>query len=197
MGILFCKIELDKVKGATITIDNPDAKISQTVSLDGTSLTLKVVGDKATSTYVQTQDQIHVTVDDFRLDAKTITITSSQASSWKSEDTFCAESSKDLTLKTSSKLNAEAAGDAKLSGDNTTLLAKSAATIEGMNTTVKGSTALKGEGAKVEFKSTGQAGFEGAVVKVKASGMLTAEASGVATFKGAVTNIQGSLVKIG
>jgi hypothetical protein len=35
------------------------------------------------------------------------------------------------------------------------------------------------------------------MVNVKADGMLDVESSGIATFKGSMTNVQGSLVSIG
>ncbi len=86
MGTLVCKIELDKVKGATVTIENADGKITQTVTMDGTTLTMKVAGQQSTSTYVQQQDTVHITVDNFILEAKTIKVTSSKESTWKSDD---------------------------------------------------------------------------------------------------------------
>lgn len=200
MGTLICTIELDKLKGATVTIENPDApggKITQTVTMDGTTLTLKVAGAKATSTYVQDQEKIHITVKELLFDAETITAKSSKQSVWESQDTLRIESKQAMSLKSSATLTAEATGDAKLSGANVTASAKSSATLEGLNTALKGSASLKGEGAQLALKASGPANLEGAMVSVKASGMLTAESSGVATLKGSITNVQGSLVKLG
>lgn len=197
MATLVCKIELDKLKGATVTIENPDGKITQTVSMDGTTLTMKVEGEKATSTYVQKQDKIHITVDDLIVDAKTISITSQKASSWKSQDVFSAQSEKDMTLKTGAKLSLTATGDAALNAQNISATAKTDAKLEATSTSLKGSASFKAEGAEVKLIASGKAALQGAMISIHASGMLSAESSGVATLKGSITNVQGSLVHLG
>ena len=114
MGTLICTVELNKTdgKGITVTVANADGKITQTVSMDGTKMTFTVKGEndfttitqeaakithsctgkKATSTIVQVEDTITVTVDNFVVKAaKTIVC--------KSDETVAMESVKETTLK--------------------------------------------------------------------------------------------------
>lgn len=73
MGTLICTIELEKEKGKgiTVTIGNEEDKITQILSMDGTSITLTVKkGDDAKdmSTITQTFDNVTVV-------ARTVTVT--------------------------------------------------------------------------------------------------------------------------
>ncbi|MEY3211726.1 MAG: hypothetical protein RIT28_2207, partial [Pseudomonadota bacterium] len=47
---LVCEVKLSKTEGMVITITNADDKITQTITADGTTLTLKVAGSSDTST---------------------------------------------------------------------------------------------------------------------------------------------------
>ena len=58
MGTLVCRIELDKMTGAKVTIENADGKITQTIHMDGTKITTKIQGEKDTSTIEQIADTI-------------------------------------------------------------------------------------------------------------------------------------------
>jgi hypothetical protein len=197
MGTLICTIELDKQGGATVTIENPEAGITQTVRMDGTTLTLKVAGGSATSTYVQEQDKIHLTAKELVFEAETIRAHSTKQSSWRSEQTLGLESQGNFSIATAANLSAEATGDAQLSGANLRACARAAAALEGASTTLKGSAQLSVEGAQVQVQASGPAKIEAAMMEVKASGMLNLESTGVATLRGAITNVAGSLLNLG
>ncbi len=118
MGTLICKVELDKVKGITVTVDNEDGKITQTVTMDGTTLTIKVKGDKETSTYEQKQDSIKIKVKEYLLEAETITCKSTKATLHDSKDTFTQTSSKAMKIETQDKLDIKATMDASFKAQN-------------------------------------------------------------------------------
>lgn len=197
MGTLVCRIELDKMTGAKVTIENADAKITQTIHMDGTQILTKVQGEKDVSTIVQVADAITITVKNFTLDAEKITVKSSKSSTWTSQDTLDIKSSKAMTIKSDATQALEAAQDATFKGLNIGIKAQSGLTGEGVNTALKGTASLKGESAQIELKATASAKMEGAMVEIKAQGMLTAESSGMTTLKGSLTSVEGSLVKLG
>jgi hypothetical protein len=101
------------------------------------------------------------------------------------------ESAKDQTIKSDKDvnvkaMNVKAEGQTSISltggSQSKVSLAAAGATISATKVSVTGN-------AKVEIK--------GPMVDVKADAMLTAQASGVATVKGGITNVQGSLVNVG
>ncbi|MBJ6765245.1 hypothetical protein DRW03_28715 [Corallococcus sp. H22C18031201] len=200
MGTLVCKIELDKEKGITVQIDNADDQITQTMHLDGTSITIKVKGPSETSTIVQKADSIVVTCKDFTLDTDTITMKSKSTSAWTSQDTLSVKSTKDMSLTTNAKLTQTATSDAKLSSSaNVNIEATSNLAMKG---NMAASMVTSGGEAKVQgvtLKLAGQAQSElsGAMTKVSATGKLDLEASGLANLKGSITSVGGSLVKLG
>jgi hypothetical protein len=199
MGTLVCKIELDKTKGITVTVENADGQITQTLTMDGTSITTKVKGQSDTSTIVQKADSIVVTCKDFTLDTETITLKSSKASAWTSQDTLKVTSTKDMTLTSSAKLTQSATQDAKLSSSaNVTVEATNALKASGLTAAMS---ATGGE-AKVDgltLKLSGQTNAEmaGAIAKVTAQGSLSLESTGIAKLQGSMTTVGGSLVKLG
>ena len=121
MGTLVCRIELDKMTGAKVTIENADGKITQTIHMDGTKITTKVAGEKDTSTIMQVADAITVTVKNFTLDAETILFKSSKTSTWTSQDTLDVKSSKAMTVKSDETQAFEATQDASYKGMNVAL----------------------------------------------------------------------------
>ena len=200
MGTLVCKVELDKQKGITVTVDNEDGKITQTVTMDGTTLTIKVKGEQDTSTWTQKADSIAIKCKTFTLDAETITCTSDKATKHESKDIFSVKSAKDMTLKTDAKLTAEATQDMSHAGMNVKIEAKQAVSIKGptgVKIEAPGGEA-KMEGLTLALKGNTGAKLEGLKVDVKADTMLNAEGGAMATLKGGgMTNVTGSLVKIG
>ena len=200
MGTLVCKIELDKVKGITVQVDNADDQITQTVVMDGTSITITVKGPQETSTVVQKQDSIVVTVKDLTFDTDTITMKSKGVSQWTSQDTLTVKSTKDMTFNTSAKLTQTATSDAKLSSSaNVNIEATSKLAMKGNMgaemVTSGGEAKVDGVTLKLAGKTTAE--MSGAMTKVTATGKLDLEASGMANLKGSITSVGGSLVKLG
>ena len=116
MGKLVCTVEMDKEKGVTVKVENAEGKITQTVVMDGTSITFKVQGNSETSTVVQKEDSITITCKDFKVDATgTLTLKSAKASSWASQDILKVESTKDMTLDSKAKFTQSSTQDASLS----------------------------------------------------------------------------------
>lgn len=199
MGTLVCKVELDKVKGITVTVQNDDDKITQTVTMDGTTLTIKVAGQSDTSTWTQKADSIAIKCKTFTLDAETITCTSDKATKHESKDIFSVHSAKDMTLKTDAKFDAEATQDMSLKGMNVAIEAKQAITEKGptgVSLQASGGEA-KLAGLTLALKGDTGAKLEGLKVDIKADTILQAEGGATATLKGAMANVQGSLVKLG
>jgi hypothetical protein len=200
MGKLVCTVELDKEKGVTVKVENADDQITQTVVMDGTSITITVKGSSETSTIVQKDDSIVMTCKDFTVDATgTLTLKSAKASSWASQDTLTVESTKDMTFTSSAKLTQSATQDAKLSSN--AKVAVEAATnldLKGMQTTLIASGGEnKIEGLTLKMAGKTQAELAAAMIKVAAQGQLGLESSGMAELKGAMTTVAGSLVKLG
>lgn len=200
MGTLVCTIELDKVKGITVTVDNADANIVQTVTMDGTAITLKVAGQSDTSTVVQKADSIVVTVKDFKVDAQTITLLSKGTSEWTSQDTLEVTSTKDMSLTTQAKLTQTATQDASLSSSaKVNVEATAALALKGLTASME---ATGGE-AKIEgltLKAAGKtdAQVTGLNVKVAGQAALDLEAQGMANLKASgITSVSGALVKLG
>ncbi|WP_224249596.1 PH domain-containing protein [Hyalangium gracile] len=200
MGTLVCTVELDKVKGVTVKVENADDQITQTVVMDGTSITITVKGSEETSTIVQKQDSVVITCKDFTVDATgTLTLKSAKESSWASQDILKVESTKDMTFTSSAKLTQSATQDAKLSSN--AKVAIEAATnldMKGMQTSL---TASGGEnkidGLTLKMSGKTQAELSSAMTKVSGQGQLGLESSGVAELKGSMTTVGGALVKLG
>lgn len=200
MGTLVCKVELDKVKGITVTVDNEDGKITQTVTMDGTTLEIKVKGESETSTWTQKADSIAIKCKTFTLDAETITCTSEKATKHESKDTFTVKSTKDMSLSTDAKFSADAKQDMSHAGMNVSVEAKQKVTVKGpmgVALTASGGEA-KMEGLTLALKGTTGAKLEGLKVDVKADTMLNAEGGAMATLKGGgMAKVEGALVKLG
>ncbi|NTX03929.1 hypothetical protein HUA74_14740 [Myxococcus sp. CA051A] len=200
MGTLVCTIELDKQKGITVTVDNADGQILQTVTMDGTSITLKVAGQTDTSTVVQKADSIVVTVKDFKVDAETITLLSSKTSDWKSQDTLTVESTKDMTFTSQAKLTQSAMQDASLSSSaKINVEATQALAMKGMTASMQATGGeAKVDGLTLKLSGTTEASMSGLNVKVSGQAALDLEAQGMANLKASgVTSVSGALVKLG
>lgn len=199
MGTLICKVELDKQNGITITVDNEDGKITQTVTMDGTTLTIKVKGDKETSTYEQKQDSIKIKVKEYLLEAETITCKSSKATLHESKDTWTQKSSKAMTIETQDKLDVKATMDASVKAMNIAMEANqklSGKAPLGVSFEASGGEA-KLAGLKLALQATTTAELKGLKTDVKADTMVNVEGSAMATLKGQLAQVSGSLVKLG
>jgi hypothetical protein len=198
MSTLVCRIELDKDKGITLTVENKDGQITQTAVMNGESITFTSKGEQETSTITQKPDSVVIKCKDFTLETETITCKSTKDTLHQSDQKFDIKSTQDMTLTSKAKLTEKAASDANLSGMKVTVSAKDKAEISGLNTAVKATTKMEMEGLTLAIKGTGQAEMEGgASLKVSSKGMLNLESTGVTTLKGSMTNIQGTLVKLG
>jgi phage baseplate assembly protein gpV len=191
MAKLVCTVEMSKDRGVTVKVENADASITQTITMDGTTLTLKVAGSDYTSTFTQKADSIAIKCKDFSIEAdETLTCTSGKATRHESRDILTLQSREDMTLTSSAaRLVQSAESDVTVSGANVTATARTAARMTGMTAAVTGDESLSLTGK--------QASLSGAQVAIKADTQLGAESSGVATLGGSVTTLKGSLINAG
>lgn len=192
MGKKVCTVVMDKDGGVTVTVENASDKITQTIEMNGTSIVMTVRGSDATSTVTQTAAKVAIACKQFEVVAsETITMTSSKASTFKSDDTFDVKSAKDMVLASDKDISA--------SGQQITVTGKTKVSLSGggQSTLDLSASAAKLASLDVEVAGQTQVSVKGAMVAVKADASLNAESSGVATVKGSVTNIQGQLVNVG
>lgn len=190
MAKLVCTVEMSKDAGITVKVENADASITQTITMDGTTLTLKVAGSDHTSSFTQKADSIAIKCKDFSIEAEeTITCTSGKATRHHSDDALTLESTRDMTLTSSAKLVQSADSDVTVSGANVKVTAQSAASVKGLTAELTGDQSLTLKGT--------QANLSGAQVAIKADAQLGAESSGVATLGGSMTTIKGTLINAG
>ncbi len=189
MGSLVCRVELHKKNGIIITVENNDDNITQTMVLDGTTITTTNAGADETSVITQATDSITIKCKDFLLDADTITCKSTGAAVHESKDTFKIKSSKDMSFNSGADLKADAtsdmklsakeidasttSGDVKISGTNVNVTAKMKAGIDSKNLDLKGSISAKVDGGIVDVtgKKTNVAGsalttIGGTIIKI-------------------------------
>jgi hypothetical protein len=190
MAKLVCTVELSKETGISIKVENADGKITQTITMDGTTLTMTVAGEEHTSTFTQKSDSIAIKCKDFSIDAdNTITCTSKKATKHTSEDTLTLESTKDMTFTSSAKLVESATADLTLAGQNVKATAQSEASVAGLTVKVTGDQSLALKGAQLDVTGT--------QVAIKADAQLNAESSGMATLGGNMTTVKGTLINAG
>lgn len=187
---LVCTVEMSKESGISVKVENADAGITQTITMDGTTLTMTVAGEEDTSTFTQKADSIAIKCKDFSIEAdNTITCTSKKATKHTSEDTLTLESTKDMTLTSKAKLVQTADSDLTLAGANVKATAKSEASMKGMTAEVSGD-------QKLTLKGT-QANMSGTQVAINADAKLEAKSSGMATLGGNLTTVTGTLINAG
>src|SRR4051794_19941404 len=131
MGTLVCTIEMDKKDGLTVTIANEDGKITQTVKMNGTTIELKVKGDQATSVVTQSAEKVSIVCKQFEVKAEeTVTISSGKASKYESDDALTIQSAKDMTLKSSTKIEGTGQTEIALTGGSQSKLDLAAASAK-------------------------------------------------------------------
>ncbi|MBM7118739.1 DUF2345 domain-containing protein [Archangium primigenium] len=199
MGKLTCTLEMDHEKGLTLKVEDPDGKLSQTITFDGQAITLEVKSDSDTSTIVQKADSITMSCKAFSVKADTITLESKKDSAWKSEQVLQLESKKDMTLTSGEKLTQQAKKGASFSSDDTMeVKAAKDFTLEGMNVQLSApSGALELKAKSLAMKGTAEAALEAATVKVSAKAELALESTGQAKLKGTMTTVSGTPVSLG
>ncbi|MCY1078685.1 hypothetical protein [Archangium lansingense] len=201
MATLICTLEMDKEKGLTIKVEDPDGKLTQTVTIDGKAITLEVKNDSDTSTVVQKPDAVTITCKTFTVEADTIKLESKKDSEWRSSGELKFASEKDMSLTSSAKLTQKASKDASLTSDaDIQLKASAELKLEGKTSKLE----AKGEGKALELKGpllklngTQRVVMWGRLLKVAATGELNLESKGPANLKGGTTNVKGSPVNLG
>lgn len=184
MAKLVCTLEMSKERGVTITVEDVDGKVVQTLTMNGTSLVMKVKGEQEETSMTQTTEKVTISCKDFEVIARnSIVCTAAKSATHESRDG-------DTTIKSGARLLQKAQGDIKASGANVEVEAQSATKLKGTTVEVSGVQSLK-------LKGTAQAELQGAQVAVKADAQLSLESSGMASFKGSMTTIGGSLIKAG
>jgi hypothetical protein len=198
MAKLVCTIEMDKTNGITVKVEDPQGQITQVMTMDSKSITIKMQNSSHTSTIVQKAESIAVTVQDFSVTADTITLTSSKDSKWTSSQKLELESTQDMSFTSSAKLTQSATQDAKLSSTaNVNVEATSNLTLKGMQATLQATGGeAKVDGVTLKLNGQAQAEMAAPMAKVSAQGKLSLESTGLADLKGSMTNV-GGMVKLG
>jgi len=212
-----CSIEVSKTAGFSFKLQNDTGKTTQTITLDGTTLTitvkgekststvtqtaeqieLKVVGEQDTSTLTQTADQVEIKVKTFKVDAETVEIKSSKTSSYEATETLAMKSTKDMTIASSAKLAVSSTSDMSLaSSAKLDQSATADATLKGNNTTVEAMLKLTAKGSSEVAVSGTKIGVT-ADAKLDLNSPMTTVGDTVTTIKGSAIKVEGSLVKLG
>jgi hypothetical protein len=173
MGTLVCRAELDKHDGIILTVENGDDGITQTIVMDGTSITTTVEGPVETSTITQKQDSIAINCKTFTLDAETITCKSTMDTKHESVMAF--------DIQSGTSLDVTATADA---------------TYKALNSTIESTVQTGVKGKILDLEGTASAELKGAKIKVESKGLLDLITSGVATVKGSLIKLTG-ILKIG
>lgn len=198
MGKLICTIELLTDKGLTIKVEDPDGKLTQTVTLDGKAITLEVKSSSDTSTIVQKADSVTVTSKNFTVKSDTITLEAKEAISATSKKTLKLQSTEDMSFTSEKQLTVKSTKDTTLSSEaNIELSATKDFALKGkaVQLTAKADMALAGKELKLDGKSKVEVGAP--TIKVAAKIELGLESSAKADLKGSITSVSGSVVKLG
>jgi len=181
---LVCTFEGSKTAGVTIKVVKADESVTQTVSMDGTTMKLEVAGSSDTSSITIEEAKITISTKDLVITASnTIDCQAESTASFKSKETSTIES-------TSADVVVTAKTDVTVSGDNIKLSADTDATTEGSTAKVSASQTLTLSGST-------EAKLSGSTVKVTADSTLNAESSGMATLGGNMTTIKGTQITAG
>lgn len=184
MAKLICTLEMSKERGVTITVDNADAKIVQTIAMNGTSLVLKVKGEREETSVTQTSEKVTIDCKRFEVNARdSITCTAAKTATYASQ-------SGDTTVRSGGRLAAEAKRDVAVSGADVALTANGAASLKGLTVEAAGTQSLK-------LTGKAQAQLSGLEVTIKADAKLALDSAAMAGLKGSMTTIGGSLIKAG
>lgn len=214
---LVCSIELSKENGITVKVENAKGKITQTIHMDGTTLTTtvkgkdststitqkvgqvltKVKGKKETSTIDQKDQSVTVKVKNFTVDAETVTMKSKKDSKHTVGAKLTMTSKKDATIKSNAKMTVKSMKAMTLSTtDKLTAKAIKDILCKGKNAqlngmakaVVKGGMAATVDATKVDVKAKAQANVAGAITNV---------GKNLTTIKGQMVKVEGMMVKLG
>jgi hypothetical protein len=193
---LTCRIELSKTKGVTVFVEDAQNNTTQTVVLDGTSIVLTSKDQQNTSTIKQTADAIEVKCKSFTVDAETVTVKSSKDSEWQSQQKLSLSSQQDMALASQAKLTADAQSDMALSGATVAAKGQQKASLAATQVAIEGQSQVDVMATKVAIAADLSLDVKGTVVKVASDGTLEMNGQ-VSTLKGQITNVQGTMIKLG
>lgn len=191
MGSLVCRVELHKKNGVIITVENDDEGITQTMVMDGQTITTTCEGMDDTSEIIQAPDGITIKCREFVLEADTITCQSSGMTTHKSGSNMMVRSTAAMELGAGAGLKAAAGAAMKLTSSEKMDMEASGGdvTISGVNVDASSDMKTSLNGQNVEMKGTMGAKLEGGMVDVKGT---------KATLEGsAMTTIGGGIIKVG
>ena len=196
MGKLACRIELNKQNGITVTVENEEGGITQTLVMDGDAITITCAGQEQVSTITQTSDSISITCKTFTVEAERITCHSTGETILKSDEECTVRSAGTMTFDSETDLIAKAAAKAQVSGQAVEVAAKEALNLTGATVEVSGKEEVEVSGAKLGLTGVSLAKLHGGSLKINADGKLDL-GGWLTTIQGSVTTVQGSLVKLG
>lgn len=196
MGTLRCRLVLDKKAGATVTVEDAQGKVTQTICLDGTRITTKVAGSEATSEIIQTADTLEIRVKHLVIDAETVSVASKKETRHRSDDSFTVTSGKAMELRSQDTLSIASTKDLSVEAETAAVRveAKTAATLVGASVTAQARSG-KAEllGPQVRAGGGTQATVEAGTVELTAQGRLAVRSSGLLQLKGALTKVEGQM----
>lgn len=196
MGALMCRVELNKADGITITVQNDEGKITQTVVMDGTTMILTCKGESDTSTITQVCDGVTVKCKNFTVDSETILLKSTKDTTAEVGGKTAVTSTGDISMSSDAKVATKATGDWTAEGMNLTAEGKTKATLKGTETTVQGTSKATLTAAQAAVNGDAKLDVSSAMIKVASSAMLTLEGQ-MTSLKGQMTTVSGQMVTLG
>lgn len=196
MGKLACRIELNKQNGITVTVENEEGGVTQTLVMDGEAITITCAGQEQVSTITQKPDSIGITCKTFTVDAECISCHSSGETILKSDKGLTVRSTGTMTFDSEADLIAKAATQTQVSGQAVKVAATEELNLTGATIEVSGKEETKVSGGKLHLTGVSLAKLHGGSLKISADGKLDLGGR-LTTIQGSVTTVQGSLVKLG
>jgi phage baseplate assembly protein gpV len=199
MGTLVCTVVLDKQKGVTVEVDNADDNIKQIITMDGTTLTIKVQGASETSTITQKSDSIVIKCKDFTLETETTTCKSTKDTSISADAKMNLKSTSDMSLETQANLSEKATQDVKVQGMNVKTTAQMNAEINAQMGAKIAAAAGQAQvqGLTLTLQGQTEAQMSAPMISVNADGELSLMSDGMATLQGSMTSVSGEMISLG
>lgn len=193
---LTCRIELNKQHGITLTVEDAQQQRTQTVVLDGASIVLTCKDQEGTSTITQKSDAVTVKCKSFTVDAETITLTSQKDSTIDCGQKLSVKTKSDLALDSQAGIDAKAAKDVTLSGENVSGKGKIKASLAAATVACTGDQKVELAAPTVSAGADLKLDLKGTIVKVAADGTL--EVGGqMSKLTGQMINVSGPLINLG
>lgn len=206
---LICSIELSKERGVTVKVVDDQGKVTQTVELDGTKMTLQVKTNEAETVWEQRDASIRCTVKkgsdqteieqsptnielrckNFLVEAESVDVSATKDMSLTAKGKGTLKTRKDLTLQSSAKATLKATRDVSVDS--------------GTKLKLEGGTQASLAAPQIALKASAKASIDGGTqlqltaIKVQAKGKAQLEAAAPITNVGqALTSVKGSLLKL-